>query len=81
MIFEEVGHKSLVNSRRWVYPVNSKDNPSSWCIRKKDKNRRSVYYGSYSYEMACLVRDKLIECNWDKNQLERIKTECLKELG
>ena len=44
-------------------------------IRKKD-NGKAVSYGTYAtIEEAMMVRDKLVECDWDKKQLQKIKDE------
>ena len=62
-INKRVGFKSMVNSKRWVYP-----NPNgTFSVRHKDKNRHMVNFGTYrNKEKAEFVRDKLIECGWDK---------------
>ena len=37
-----------------------------------------VYFGEYrDYRVAEKVRDRLVECDWDKSQLPRIKREVL----
>ncbi|WP_405316217.1 hypothetical protein [Methanobrevibacter sp.] len=39
-------------------------------------NGRKISYGTYdTLEEAILVRDKLMECDWDKKQLQEIKDE------
>lgn len=40
---------------------------------KKTHNCKRLYFGLYStIEEARIVRDELIQCNWDKNQLQQI---------
>lgn len=44
-------------------------------------NGKKVYYGAYdTVEIAQKIRDKLIECDWDKSKLKQIKSEVLGEL-
>ena len=39
-------------------------------------NGRKISYGTYdTLEEAILVRDKLMECDWNKKQLQEIKDE------
>ena len=57
---------------KYIYKVDS-----GYAIKKSIKAVYS-YFGVYdSIEDARNVRDKLIDCNWDKNQLPSI----VKELG
>ena len=78
-IQEKVGVEPFLNTKRWVYPVN---NGRSWCIRKKDKSRRMVNYGSYKDKcVAEYVRDLLIENNWDKSRLDEFRSMAEKEVN
>jgi len=50
------GHKSIVNSKRWVYR-----NGNGYMVRRKDKNGKGVYYGYWQDKrIANLVRDMLL---------------------
>lgn len=61
-IMESVGVKTL-NDRGNIYPNNN----DTWSIRKKNKERKMIGYGTYSdYDLAVLVRDLLKEEDWDK---------------
>ncbi len=79
------GHKSVRNSKRWVYPNKRKNKKGevitySYSIRRKDKERKMVNYGSYKdYDLACMIRDKLVECDWDISKLTGIREECEQE--
>ena len=71
------GWKSVVNSKRWVYPhyYTSKKTGekyvSHYMVRKKDIG----YFGTYKDKrVAEIVRDLMIECDWDKNQLNDAKS-------
>lgn len=55
-------------------------------LYKKKRNRRAIYkrmgnktkyFGTYTKKDACKIRDELIKCDWDINQLENIKKEVL----
>lgn len=70
-IQEKVGHEQFLNTKRWVYP-NSVG--KSWYIRKKDKTRKMIYYGSYTDKrVADMVRDLLVENDWDKSRLDEFR--------
>ena len=70
-IQEKVGYEKFINTKRWVYEVN---NGKSWMIRKKDKSRKMVNYGYYKDKrVAELVRDLLVENDWDKSRLDEFK--------
>lgn len=43
----------------------------------KQINRKTHYYGTYKLKDAMKIRDELIKCDWDRNQLERIKKEVI----
>lgn len=63
--------------RNFVYPTSS----NKFVVRK-DINDKKVSFGTYqTKEIAEHVRDKLLECNWDKEELTRIQTEVAKEFG
>ena len=63
------GWFSPVNSKRWVYSYGKK-----WAVRRKDKNRRMVTYGSYhDKRIACLVRDMLIMYGWNLDNMKWIE--------
>jgi len=72
--------QSVINSKRWVYPqkYNSKKNGVTihgYSVRHKDKNKRMINYGYYKDKrVAELVRDLLILADWDKSQLDKIKS-------
>lgn len=74
------GHQSLVNSKRWVYAqkYTKKDGTvtiNGYSVRHKDKTRKMINFGFYKDKrVAELVRDLLIENDWDKGQLESIKS-------
>lgn len=68
-IMESVGVKTL-NDRGNIYPNGN----TSWSIRKKNKERRMIQYGTYSdYELAVIVRDMLKANNWDKELYPSIR--------
>lgn len=82
------GHKSIVNSKRWIYETTYTSRKTgetkvlSYNIRKKDKNRVIHNYGSYKdYEVAKRVRDLLIEHNWSKRELGNIIQQVKEEFG
>ena len=73
------GHVSMVGSKRWVYankyPTKKGKKISSYSVRHKNKDKRMVNFGSYKDKrVAELVRDQLILCDWDKSQLDDIKS-------
>lgn len=73
-IHEELGYKSIVFSKRWVYENKGKDKIYSYSVRHKDKNKKMINYGTYKDKrVAELVRDELIKCDWDKKYLDKIK--------
>lgn len=70
-IQEKVDYRPFLNTKKWVYPVNQ---GKSWMVRKKDKNRKMINYGCYKdKKVAEIVRDLLVENDWDKNRLEEFK--------
>ena len=70
-IQEKVGYEPFINTRNWVYKDS---NGYGYYIRKKDKNRRMIYYGHYKdKKVAEMVRDLLIENDWDKNRLKEFR--------
>lgn len=70
-IQEKVGYKQFLNTKKWVY---KNTNSTTYIIRKKDKNRRMVNYGCYSSkEVAEIVRDLLVENDWDKSRLDEFR--------
>ena len=82
------GHKSIVNSKRWIYETTytsrktGETKINSYHIRKKDKNRKIHNYGSYKdYDVACRVRDLLIKHNWSKRELGNIIEQVKEEFG
>ena len=82
------GHKTVKNSKRWVYPntytskKTGKTRTLSYSVRKKDKQRRIHNYGSYKdYEVAARVRDLLIEHDWEDESLPGIIEQVKKEFG
>lgn len=86
------GHKTIKNSKRWVYPntytskKTGKTRTLSYSVRKKDKNRVIHNFGSYKRkDVAERIRDLLISNDWDKKELgniiEQVKKEfCLEEI-
>ena len=86
------GHKTIKNSKRWVYPntytskKTGKTRTLSYSVRKKDKNRVIHNFGSYKRkDVAERIRDLLILNDWDKKELgniiEQVKKEfCLEEI-
>jgi len=67
----KLGHENFLGSKKWVYP-NGKG--TSYTIRKKDKNRKMISYGTFKDKrVAEFVRDMLIECDWDSNRVEEFR--------
>ena len=59
------GFKSIVNSRRWVYP-----NGKGWAVRRKNKDKRMVTYGTWhDKRIAEIVRDMLIVYGWNLDNM------------
>ena len=78
MIQEKVGHKEFLNTKRWVY----ENNKGGYYIRKNDKNRKMLYYGYYKdKEVAEIVRDLLVENDWDKSRLDEFRRIAEDKLG
>ena len=82
------GHKSIVNSKRWIYETKytsrktGKTRIISYHIRKKDKDRKIHNYGSYKdYDVACRIRDLLMENDWSKRELGNIIEQVKDEFG
>ena len=64
-IQNRVGFKSVMGSKRWVYPIKYKGKVMSYTVRKKDKNKKIHNFGSYKLkEKAEYVRDRLVEVDW-----------------
>lgn len=62
--------------RNYIYPHGKK-----YTIRKQINNKK-IQYGTYkTMEIAESIRDKLIKCNWDKNQLQVIQSKVAQEFG
>ena len=72
--------QSIINSKRWVYPqkYNSKKEGVKivgYSVRHKNKAKKMINFGFYKDKrVADLVRDCMIECDWDKTKLEAAKT-------
>lgn len=70
-IQKSVGYQPVIN-RGNVYPVKT----GGWSIRKKDKNRKTIYYGFYKDKrIAELTRDFLKENNWNKEDCPEFRKE------
>lgn len=64
-IQNRVGFKSVMGSKRWVYPIKYKGKVMSYTVRKKDKNKKIHNFGNYKLkEKAEYVRDRLVEVDW-----------------
>lgn len=85
------GHQSLVNSKRWVYPMMYKSKKTGekkvagYSIRKKESGtKKTINYGFYKDKrVAELIRDLLIDSDWDKSRLDEFKdyaTWCISEV-
>lgn len=76
-IQDSVGFVSVVGSKRWVYSnKNSKGEVTSYSVRKKDKNKRMMNFGTYKDKAkAEYVRDRLVECGWDRSEYSAIRCE------
>lgn len=62
--------------RNYIYPHGKK-----YTIRKQINNKR-IQFGTYqTMEIAESIRDKLMKCNWDKEQLPIIQSEVAQEFG
>ena len=76
-IFEETGfrrrktNKKVYSPKYYCKPAYS----NNWRVFKH-MNNSTIYFGSYSSEdKAKYVVNELKKCNWDKSELERIKSE------
>ena len=50
-------------------------------VRKKDKTRRMINYGCYKDKrVAEIVRDLLVENDWDKSRLDEFKQIAMNEV-
>ena len=75
------GHQSLVNSKRWVYPMMYKSKKTGekkvagYSIRKKESGTKKIInYGFYKDKrVAELIRDLLVKYDWDKSRLDDFK--------
>ena len=76
IIQEKHGFQPPQKKRNYIYPQGKKYN-----IRKLiDKQR--ISYGTYrTREIAEKIRDKLIQCDWNMDQLQQVQTEVAKEYG
>lgn len=82
------GHVPMPNSKRWVYENKGKSRVTGevkvygYSVRRKDKDRRMRSYGTYKDKrVAELVRDLLIECDWNKDELENIQEQAYTSIG
>ena len=82
------GHKTVHNSKRWVYPNTytsrrtGKTRTLSYSIRKKDKKKVIHNFGSYKRkDVAERIRDLLILNDWDKRELGNIIEQVKDEFG
>ena len=70
---------SMKKSRVKPYKSRTRFHEPHITLKKDGKymvRRKSVYYGQYdSLETARKVKMKLIECKWDKTQLNKIRKE------
>ena len=70
------GWQSIVNSKRWVYPkeYTSKKTGETYIVHYQVRRKGVGNFGTYKDKrVAELVRDLLVECDWDKNRLDWIK--------
>ena len=74
------GWSSVVNSKRWVYPQKytskktGKTRIVTWQVRRKGPDKKHINYGAYKDKrVAELVRDFLVENDWDKSRLDEFK--------
>ena len=73
------GWQSIVNSKRWISEQKHtlKDGTVrvyGYQIRKKNKQKKHINFGWYKDKrVAELVRDLLVDCDWDKSKLEAIQ--------
>jgi len=83
------GWSSMVMSKRWVYPQKYKKKDGTvkimgYSVRHKNKDKRMINYGYYKDKrVAELVRDLLIENDWNKDFLQTIQEfsfYCIREL-
>lgn len=71
------GWKSVVNSKRWVYPhyYTSKKTGEKYVSHYMVRKKNIGYFGTYKDKrVADLVRDCLVLCDWDKSKLPLIKS-------
>ena len=70
---------SMKKSRVKPYQSRTRFNEPHITLKKDGKymiRKKSTYYGQYSsLEIARKVKQKLIEANWDKRQLNKIRKE------
>lgn len=70
---------SMKKSRVKPYKSRTRFNEPHITLKKDGKymiRKKSTYYGQYSsLEIARKVKQKLIEANWDKRQLNKIRKE------
>ena len=70
---------SMKKSRVKPYKSRTRFNEPHITLKKDGKymiRKKSTYYGQYSsLEIARKVKQKLIEANWDKKQLNKIRKE------
>ena len=71
------GWKSVVNSKRWVYSkeYTSKKTGETYVSHYYVRKKNIGYFGNYKDKrVAEIVRDMMVECDWDKNQLSDAKS-------
>lgn len=61
----------LVADNTYIYNIKGK-----FHVIKTINQRQSTYGRYLDFETAKKVRDKLIECNWDKEMINDIEKEC-----
>ena len=71
------GWQSVVNSKRWVYPhyYTSKKTGETYVSHYMVRKKSIGYFGTYQDKrIAEIVRDLMVECDWDKSKLEAAKS-------
>ena len=64
------GESRIITDDTYIYPAGRKFRVS------KTINHKTVNFGLYdTFEIAKVIRDKLISCNWDKSKLNEIQEE------
>lgn len=65
-----------IGGRNYIYKEDRfiRKNKNGSCTIWKTLNRTKICFGTYSdFETAKMVRDKLVECDWDKKTGEELK--------